>query len=128
MTFPVTALYAALFAVFLVVLSNLVSAQRGRVKAAILHADDMQLALWIRRHGNFVENVPMALILMGLCEARGLPALWLHVGGIALIAARVSHVFGLAVDRPITPLRMVGAGITQLLMLAAAAYLIVTLF
>ena len=128
MLFQVTAIYAALFAIVLLVLSNMVSAQRGRTHLSILHGDDMELAVWIRRHGNFVENVPMALILIGLCEVRGMLVLWLNVMGLVLLLARVAHVFGLSATKPVTPLRMVGALGTQLVLLAGAGFLLWSAF
>jgi uncharacterized membrane protein YecN with MAPEG domain len=123
MTLPVTALYAALLTLGVVVLANIISAKRGRAGISILHGDDLNLALWVRRHGNLVENAPLALILMGLAEANGLDALWLHVMGIVLLLARTSHVAGLSVDRPTAPLRIIGGVGTQLVMLSVAGYL-----
>ena len=119
MTFQITALYAAIFTVFVVVLANVVSAQRARAKVSILHGDDMKLALWMRRHGNLVENIPLALILMGLCEANGLSGPWLHAMGIVLIVGRLAHVVGLNVTNPAAPLRIAGG---------AAGFLVVGYF
>lgn len=128
MTFQITALYATIFTVFVVVLANVVSAQRARAKVSILHGDDMKLALWMRRHGNLVENIPLALILMGLCEANGLPGPWLHAMGIVLIVGRLAHVMGLNATNPAAPLRIVGGVLTQLAMVAAAGFLLVAYF
>lgn len=124
MSFPVTSLYAALFTLLVIVLANIISARRGKAGISILHGDDMGLALWIRRHGNLVENLPLALILMGLCEASGLPAVWLHAMGIVLILARLSHLVGLSIDQPAAPLRIIGGAGTQLVLLAAAGWLV----
>ncbi|WP_417309487.1 MAPEG family protein [Devosia sp.] len=124
MSFPVTSIYAAIFTVLVIVLANIVSARRGKTGISILHGDDMNLALWIRRHGNLLETLPLALLLMALCEAAQLPALWLNAFGIGLLAARLAHLIGLSVDRPTAPLRIAGGALTQLLMLAAAAWLI----
>jgi uncharacterized membrane protein YecN with MAPEG domain len=124
MTFPITSLYAALFTILVIVLSNIISAKRGRAGISILHGDNMNLALWIRRHGNLVENLPLALLLMGLCEASGLPALWLNAMGIVLILARLAHLVGLTTDNPSAPLRIAGGAGTQLVMLAAAGWLV----
>jgi len=123
MAFHITALYAALFTLGFIVLANIVSAKRGRTGISILHGDNLDLALWIRRHGNLAENLPLALLLMGLCEANGLAAGWLHAMGIVLVLARLSHVMGLAVDRPAAPLRIIGSVGTQIAMLGAAGYL-----
>ena len=128
MSFPVTSLYAALFTLLVIVLANIISARRGKAGISILHGDDMGLALWIRRHGNLVENLPLALILMGLCEAHGLPALWLHVIGIALIVARLAHLAGLSTTNPAAPLRIIGGAGTQLIMLGAAGWLVWSIF
>lgn len=124
MTFPVTALYASLFTLGVIVLANVVSAKRGRAGISILHGDNLDLALWIRRHGNLIENAPLMLILMGLCEAQGIGPLWLHAMGIVFLVARLSHVVGLSVDRLTAPLRLAGGIGTQAAMLGAVATLL----
>lgn len=124
MMFQTTALYAAIMTVAMIVLANVVSAKRGRAGISILHGDDLDLALWMRRHGNFVETVPLALLLMMLCEARGLGPTWLHAIGITLLAARGLHVIGLDAKRVTAPLRLAGGVGTQLAMLGAVAYLL----
>ncbi len=124
MNFPVTSLYAAGFTVLVAVLSNIVSAKRGKANIAILHGDDMNLAVWIRRHGNLVETIPLALILMGLAEARDLAPYWLHVAGIVLVVARLLHVVGLDGVNPKGVLRIAGGVGTQATTLALAGYLL----
>ena len=124
MTLHITALYASILVLAVIGLANVVSAKRGKAGVSILHGDDLDLALWMRRHGNLVENLPLALILMGLCEVNGLGAPWLHVMGIALIVVRASHLLGLSIDRPAAPLRIIGGAGTQLAMLGAIGFLI----
>lgn len=124
MSFQVTALYASLVTVWVVVLANIVSAKRGRAGISILHGDNMNLALWIRRHGNLVENAALVLLLMALCEARSMPQAWLHAIGALLIAARLAHAAGLDATRPGAPLRIIGGAGTQLAMLSAVTYLV----
>ena len=46
--------------------------------------------------GNFVENVPLALVLLYLLEVAGAPAVFIHVSGVALVLLRVLHAWGLA--------------------------------
>lgn len=118
---PVTALYAALLLAVYLTLSALVGRQRGRAEVSILHGDDMDLAVAIRRHGNFVEYVPFALVLMALIEANGVSALFLHIVGVLLLVCRIAHPFGLQHDKGATPLRAIGAGGTLLLLLALGA-------
>jgi uncharacterized membrane protein YecN with MAPEG domain len=124
MSFQITALYASLLTVMVIVLANVVSAKRGRSGISILDGGDADLALWMRRHGNLVENAPLALLLMAFCEARGLGPTWLHAIGIVLIASRALHLVGLDAKRVTSPLRIAGGVGTQLAMLGAAAYLL----
>ena len=124
MNFSVTSLYAAVFAILAAVLANIVSAKRARADISILHGGDMNLALWIRRHGNLAETIPLALILMGLTEARALPPAWLHAAGLVLVAARIMHVAGLDATRTKSPLRIMGGAGTQAATLALAGYLV----
>ena len=119
--FPITALYAALLLVVFLALSALVGRQRGRAEVSILHGDDMDLAVAIRRHGNFVEYVPLALVLMALIEANGGSGLFLHVVGVLLLGCRIAHPIGLRHDKSFTPLRAIGAGGTLLLLLVLGA-------
>ena len=80
----------------------------------------MEVATAMRRHGNFTENVPMALILMGIVEANGGNVIFLHVIGVVLVLARIAHPIGLHHDSVAHPLRAVGAGGTFLAMIVLA--------
>lgn len=124
MMFHVTARYAALVALGVILLANVVSARRGRAGISILHGDDLGLALTIRRHGNLIENAPLMLILMGLCEASGLAAPWLHAMGLLFLAARAAHAAGLSAEHLMAPLRLAGGIGTQVAMLGAVGYLL----
>ena len=108
MVFPITAIYAALLAVIGLVLMFQVVLLRGKTGISILHGDNMQLAQAMRRHGNFIEHVPLVLILMGIVEANGGNPTLLHVLGTVLVVARIAQPFGLHHDRMIHPLRAVG--------------------
>ncbi len=112
-----TALYAAILVAMHLVLVFKVGAMRGKTGITMLHGDNMELATAIRRHGNFLENVPLALILMGIIELNGGNATLLHVLGTLLVLARIAHPLGLHADRPTHPLRAAGAGITLLVLL-----------
>lgn len=124
MSFQITALYASFFAIMAIVLSNMVSSVRTASGISILHQDNMKLAVRMRRHGNFIESVPMAIILMGLVEVQGIAPVWVHAMGLVLIAARLAHAFGLNVENPISPLRLAGGIGTQLAMVSAVGYLL----
>jgi uncharacterized membrane protein YecN with MAPEG domain len=112
----------------LVVLSIRVGMMRVKKGISILHGDDMELAEVIRRHANFTEAVPMALILMGAIELNGTSRVLLHALGTALVIARLAHPVGLVHDRLRSPLRGLGAGVTTLVTLVAAAVAIMQFY
>lgn len=69
------------------------SGSRTKVDAPF-RGDDLDLALWMRRHCNLVENVPVALLLTALFEARRLALPWLNAMGIVLLGAPLLHLVG----------------------------------
>lgn len=124
MTLPVTALYAGIMAVFALVLSFRAGSYRGKAGVSILHGEPVnwELAVRVRRHQNFLEYVPVILILMGLIEINGGSATFLHSVGILLIVARIAHAIGLKHDNMAHVGRLIGAGGTALIMLVSAGY------
>lgn len=123
MAFQVTALYASILAIAAITLAIIVSAKRGKYGVSILDGGHPELALWIRKHGNFAEAVPFALFMMALAEARGMPVTWLHVIGILLLVSRLAHVYGLSNENPTEPFRIGGTVGTHLTILGAVGYL-----
>ena len=119
MQVPITALYAGTLAIYAIWLSSRAGLMRGKVGISILHGDNMELAEKMRRHQNFVEYVPIALILIGVLEINGSNSIFLHGLGIALVIARVAHAKGLFHDNISHPLRAVGAGGTALITVIA---------
>ncbi len=96
-----TLLIAAICALLYVFLSLRVILTRFRgEKLAVESEIDHRLQTRIRVHGNFIEYVPFALLLMGFLEISGASQshlLWM--GGI-LIAARIAHAVGLPLKPP----------------------------
>ncbi len=108
MTFPITSLYVLpLIPIFLFLFIR-VSSRRTELKASIGDANDTALHERIRHHGNFVEWVPFALILMLLAEANGGNSIAIHSAGGLLVLGRVLHPMGLKADNPAHPLRIAG--------------------
>ncbi len=108
MTFQITTLYALPLALIFLALFFTVSAKRSDLKQSIGDGGDIALHERIRRHGNFVEWVPMVLVLMMLAEANGVGSTWLHAAGALLVIGRVIHPFGLKADNSLHPLRIAG--------------------
>ena len=119
----VSAAYAAVLGLLAAVLT--VRVILNRVKTGIQAGDggNAPLARAIRAHANLAEQVPLALLLIVLAEATGTPAGLVHALGGALVVARLASAWGLSRSLGPTTPRQAGAGLT-LLVIAAAALLV----
>ena len=114
------ALYAALNGLIFMWLTAHVGKVRGQRKISIGDGGDPAMIRAMRGQANFVEAVPLALILMLMAALIGTPAWLLHVFGVALTAGRVFH--GLHFCAEVAPgwQRAAGAGLTLLSVLLLA--------
>lgn len=120
MSFPVTTVYAALLGLLLVYLSSRVSQNRRRARVSLGLGEDAELERAARAHGNFVEYVPLALILMMLLEQETAQSWILHLLGAALLSGRVLHAVGMNARAPVNAGRFWGTALTWLVILAAS--------
>jgi uncharacterized protein len=86
-----TAIHAGILGLIYLVLTARVIIHRRDTKISIGAGDDRDLEYKVRTHGNFVETVPIALILMGLAEVGGTSPWLIHLSGVALILGRLAH-------------------------------------
>ena len=91
----VTALYAGLVGLLLLALAALVSRLRRARKVGLGDGGDRDLQRAIRVHGNAVEWALPGLLLLLVAELNRADPLLLHACGIAIVAGRVLHAFGL---------------------------------
>lgn len=126
MQIPITGLFAGLFAIFALVLSFRAGGFRGKAGVSILFGEPVnwELAERVRVHQNFLEYVPMVLILMGVIELNGGSSTFLYSVGGLLIVTRIAHAVGLKHDNMAHIGRLIGAGGTALITLVAAVYAI----
>jgi len=120
-----TGLYAVPLALMMIGLSAYVSALRAKTSISILDGGNTALAERIRRHGNFVEIVPMAVLLMAFSESGGTASLWVHCAGVSLIAGRMLHPLGLFHDKPVTFARIAGGSLTWISMLISMINIVI---
>lgn len=127
MLYSVTPLYALPLAAIFLVLWMRVSAIRSSTGISFGDGGNALLLQRVRQHGNFIEWVPLVLILMMLAEGMGAPALYLHISGALLLIGRIAHPFGLTPGNAGHPLRYVGNGTNILALLNACVCLAVNL-
>lgn len=120
----ITGVYAALAALLVVALSIRVVKRRISARISLGDGDDKELKKRIRAQANAIEYLPLALLLLLLLELNQTQPVVLHACGIVLVAARVTHAFGLSrTGGPSLP-RAAGTALTLTLMLAMALLLI----
>ena len=120
----VTMLFAAVFAVLQFPMGAAVGLYRAKTGIAFMDGGDEEMMRRMRAHGNFTENVPIALLVMAGAELAGGPtSLVIGIGGLLLVG-RLLHYSAL---RKMIPefCRGLGAGLTSLSMLVSAATIFV---
>ena len=109
---PVTALYAGLYALFLLVLAAGVSRHRRSLKVGLGHGGHPPLERAIRAHGNSLEwGLPMLLLLL-VAELNHTSHAILHACAIVFLLARVVYVTGISRDGGASPGRMFGTAVS----------------
>ena len=93
---PVTATYAGVAGLMVLLLAWLVVRARWRYKTSLGVGTEPGMERAVRAHANFIEYVPLALVLLLLAELNGLPAALLHAAGALLLASRALHAWGLS--------------------------------
>ena len=124
----ITGLYVALGVLLVLVLAVRVVMWRWSARIGIGHGDDKELRKRIRAHGNAVEYLPIGLLALLLLDLDGTAPVLLHVCGIALIVARISHAIGLSRTGGTSPERFFGITLTFLTLLAMAVLLLLQQF
>ena len=122
MLLPITAIYAALLAVFLVILLFPVIKLRNSLRVGLGDGGKSDLQQAMRAHGNAAECIPIFLVLLGICELNRRPGWALHIFGASFLLARLAHAAGLYATSGASKGRVGGmiGTITVLLLLAIA--------
>jgi uncharacterized protein len=119
-----TAIYAALLGLLAALLTVNVIVNRVRSKVDVGDGGVAGLAQAIRAHGNFAEQVPLALLLIGFVEAFGYRAPAIQGLGGVLLVARLLSAWGLNSSLGQTFGRQAGTGLTVLVNAVAAVLIL----
>ena len=123
----ITLLYAGLLGLLSLALSAGAGMLRSKKSIDAGDGGDPEMLRAMRRHANFVEYVPLALVLIALLEMNGVRGQMLHGLGIALIAGRLLHAAFFADGVKSVP-RGLGAGLTALVIAVASIWGIAVFF
>lgn len=104
----------------LALLWPIVRLRRGR-KVGLGDGGDRELLRRIRIHANFVEYLPMLLVLLALLESGGLDRRWVAALGGTLLIARLLHVHGLRRSEGYSFGRFWGTLLTWIVLFACSA-------
>jgi len=116
--------YAAIFALMLVGLSLRVANTRREVRVALGDGGAKLLQRRIRAQGNFIEYVPMTLILLLFVEWQGWSRWLVHALCLVLLAARAVHAYGVSQEPEDIRLRATGMATTAGILMICALLLI----
>ncbi|MEJ8561143.1 MAPEG family protein [Yoonia sp. GPGPB17] len=111
---PITSISALLSGVIILLLTIKVIQLRRNGGVVLGDNDNRPLTKAIRGHANATEQVPIALILMGLAELQGGNTILLVLGAACLIVGRTLHGIYFAHDGTHWRLRMIGMALTLL--------------
>lgn len=96
MSLTITAIYASLAGLLLLVLSFRVVRWRRKLSVGLGDGGQESLLRAQRAQANFIEYVPIALILLAAAESQGLSGWLLQTTGTVLVLARLLHAWGLS--------------------------------
>ena len=91
----ITPIYIALLGILFVPFTMRVGLYRVKNEIIIGDGKDEELIRRIRGQGNFVETVPLAVVLVLLMEILGAGDTWLHALCALLVGGRLLHYLGI---------------------------------
>lgn len=117
----VSPIYMSLLALLIIFLAYRITLFRRSEKIALGEEQGSKAMKGaVRAHGNAVENVPLALILLAALELNSLNPLLLHIFGMVLLFSRMAHAYGLAKTIGPSPGRFYGTLFTWLTIMIMA--------
>jgi len=117
----IVAIYTALNALLLLVLSYNVGQHRARTDSLTPGAmGDDRLVRSIRAHGNASEYMPLALLMLLLLAMMSAPVALLHSLGAGFTLGRIAQAWGMTLEKHPNAIRFTGNLLTGLYYLVAS--------
>ncbi len=126
--FHTVILYAGILGLMNFLIATRPGFMRGSTGISVGDGGNPQLLLAMRRHANFAEWVPLALLLIALLETQGVSATVIHSLGASLVVARAAHAIGIKGDTVQGAGRAIGAFGTALVTIVTSVWLLVEYF
>jgi uncharacterized protein len=120
----ITPLYASLLALLFVALSVRALRLRKTLRIAIGDSGNAAMLRAMRVHSNFAEYVPLGLILISMVELQAAAPLLVHGLGIALLAGRAAHAWGVSQVRENFAFRVFGMAMTLGTLIVCSGFLL----
>jgi uncharacterized membrane protein YecN with MAPEG domain len=120
MQVSITAAYAAVLALIIIALGINVTVHRVKLRVSLGDGGNPQMLRMIRLHGNAVEYIPLALLLMLAYEINGGWHPALHIVGVALVAGRLIQTWAMWSTEVAGPGRGTGQTLTWASIVALA--------
>lgn len=108
----ITPVYAGLLALLLLWLSYRVVLGRRSHKVSVGDGENKDLRKRMRVQANCAEYAPIGIVLLALLELQGVASGLLHILGLALLAGRLMHAYGLGRTPQVVKLRVWGMYLT----------------
>ncbi|NVK18957.1 MAG: MAPEG family protein [Methylocystaceae bacterium] len=122
----VTPIYAVLLTLLYITLTIRIIKARWAHKVSFMDGGVDELTRAIRAHGNFIEYVPLCLLLMAFGELNGASDWTVHITGAILLISRILHSISLV--KGILKMRIWGMTATFLSLTSALIVLIYCTF
>lgn len=118
----ILSLYSGILGLILIYLSYIVVGHRKKLGIGIGNGANNDLSRAIRVHANFIEYVPMALILLAVFVSNGGNSLVTHIMGSSLVIARLLHAYGLGKTINLSFGRLLGVILTWLVIVTLSGF------
>ncbi len=123
-----SSIYFGLSALLLVALLLRVVRLRFRHRVEIGDGGVPELQRAIRVQANFIEYVPLALLLILMADLVGHQKWVVHLLGILLLTGRLAHAYGFTSAPGLNPGRGAGVALTTIVLVAGAVLAIAAFF